>query len=50
LGEIRREMPDVTFGAVSQQLKWLLKSGLVGQGRRNPEKYTLSLNGFGALV
>jgi hypothetical protein len=23
---------------------------LGGQGRRNPEKYTLRLNGFGALV
>lgn len=28
-GEIRREMPDVTFGAVSLQLKGLLESGLV---------------------
>lgn len=28
-GEIRREMPEVTFGAVSLQLKWLLESGLV---------------------
>jgi DNA-binding transcriptional ArsR family regulator len=28
-GDIHREMPDVTFGAVSLQLKWLLKAGLV---------------------
>jgi DNA-binding transcriptional ArsR family regulator len=28
-GEIHRAMPDVTFGAVSQQLKWLLETGLV---------------------
>ena len=28
-GEIRREMPEVTFGAVSLHLRWLLESGLV---------------------
>jgi DNA-binding transcriptional ArsR family regulator len=28
-GDIHRAMPDVTFGAVSQQLKWLLQAGLV---------------------
>jgi DNA-binding transcriptional ArsR family regulator len=28
-GDIHREMPDVTFGAVSLQLKVLLKAGLV---------------------
>ena len=28
-GEIHRSMPDVTFGAVSLQLRWLLKAGLV---------------------
>ncbi len=28
-GAIHRQMPDVTFGAVSQQLSYLLKSGLV---------------------
>jgi DNA-binding transcriptional ArsR family regulator len=28
-GDIHRAMPDVTFGAVSLQLKWLLKAGLV---------------------
>jgi DNA-binding transcriptional ArsR family regulator len=28
-GEIHREMPDVTFGAVSLQLKWLLEAKLV---------------------
>jgi DNA-binding transcriptional ArsR family regulator len=28
-GDIHREMPDVTFGAVSLQLKWLLKAGVV---------------------
>lgn len=28
-GDIHRAMPDVTFGAVSLQLKWLLQAGLV---------------------
>ncbi len=28
-GDIHLAMPDVTFGAVSLQLKWLLKAGLV---------------------
>lgn len=28
-GAIHRAMPDVTFGAVSQQLRWLLDAGLV---------------------
>src|SRR5215475_15139894 len=28
-GDIHREMPDVTFGAVSLQLKLLLEAGLV---------------------
>jgi DNA-binding transcriptional ArsR family regulator len=28
-GEIHRAMTDITFGAVSLQLKWLLRAGLV---------------------
>jgi|SRR5215475_9371685 len=28
-GAIHRAMPDVTFGAVSLQLRWLLEAGLV---------------------
>src|SRR5215469_3661716 len=28
-GDVSREMPDVTFGAISLQLKWLVKAGLV---------------------
>jgi len=28
-GAIHQAMPDVTFGAVSQQLRWLLDAGLV---------------------
>lgn len=35
-GDIHRAMPDVTFGAVSSQLKALLEAGLV-EGRVNTE-------------
>jgi DNA-binding transcriptional ArsR family regulator len=35
-GAIHRAMPDVTFGAVSLQLKSLLEAGLV-EARTNPE-------------
>ena len=41
-GEIHRAMPDVTFGAVSLQLKGLLEAGLVearaGQDDRESDK------------
>lgn len=38
-GDIRRAMPDVTFGAVSLQLKTLEKAGLVETRRHKQFRY-----------
>jgi len=38
-GEIHRRMPDVTFGAVSLQLKALLRSGLVESRAEHRYRY-----------
>ena len=38
-GEIHREMPDVTFGAVSQQLRTLAEAGLVEARREGRHRF-----------
>lgn len=38
-GDIHRAMPDVTFGAVSLQLKGLLQAGLVEARAENRNRY-----------
>lgn len=38
-GDIHRQMPDITFGAVSLQLKWLLTAGLVEQRAQSRFRY-----------
>jgi DNA-binding transcriptional ArsR family regulator len=38
-GAIHRQMPDVTFGAVSQQLNCLLKAGLVEARSQQRNRY-----------
>lgn len=49
-GDIRREMPDVTFGAVSLQLKLLLEAGLVeARSERRFRYYRARREAFGPV-
>lgn len=49
-GEIHGEMPDVTFGAVSLQLKWLLEAGLVdSRAERRFHYYRARQEAFGPV-
>ena len=38
-GDIHRAMPDVTFGAVSQQLRFLLNAGLLETRAQNRNRF-----------
>jgi DNA-binding transcriptional ArsR family regulator len=38
-GAIHRQMPDITFGAVSQQLSYLLKAGLLDARAERRNRY-----------
>jgi DNA-binding transcriptional ArsR family regulator len=49
-GEIHRSMPDVTFGAVSLQLKVLLDAGLVGvRSNQRNRHYRANREAFGPV-
>jgi DNA-binding transcriptional ArsR family regulator len=49
-GDIHREMPDVTFGAVSLQLKLLLEAGLVeARAERRFRYYRARREAFGPV-
>ncbi|HXE65381.1 MAG TPA: winged helix-turn-helix domain-containing protein [Bryobacteraceae bacterium] len=50
-GEIHRAMPDVTFGAVSLQLKALLKAGAIeARAEQRNRYYKARREAFGAMA
>ena len=50
-GAIHRAMPDVTFGAVSLQLRWLLEAGLVeARSQQRNRFYKARREAFGPVA